>query len=113
MMFRRVDFPEPDGPVIASQSRCSTSRPTSVRAVTTGSIWKVLQILASSNTVLAVTERRSSAGNSWWSCMSASTVRVLVADNDTLPWRELLAGHFDIAAGGEPGLDGDEFEAAA
>src|SRR5262245_42472427 len=105
MMFSIVDFPEPEGPVIASQSPRSTTRSTSTSAVTTGSISKSLQIFSSSNTRLSVTEQRSSAAGSWWSCTSASTLGILVAHDDHLPRSELAAGHLDVAARGQPGGD--------
>src|SRR6266446_166579 len=105
MMFSSVDFPEPDGPVIASQSPRSSMRSMSTRAVTTGSISKFLQILLSSNTLLAATEQRSSARGSWRRSMSASSVRVLVAHDHLLPGGKLASGrgHLDIATRGQAG----------
>src|SRR5438552_15852865 len=103
MMLSSVDFPEPDGPVIASQSPRSSSRSLSTSAVTTGSISKFLQTLSSSSTRLAAMEQRSSASGSWCSCMSASSIRVLVAHDHELPWAKFASGHFDISARGQPG----------
>src|SRR6266481_4047924 len=114
MMFSSVDLPDPEGPVIASQSPRLTTRSISTSAVTTGSKSKLLQTLLSSSTLLSATEQRSSAIGSWCRSTSASPIRILVAHDHELPGDKLAFGrcHFDIATRGQAGRHGHIFKNA-
>ena len=52
MMLSRVDFPAPDGPVMANQSPRCNDKSTSTSACTTGSVPYCLPILVSSSTLV-------------------------------------------------------------
>src|SRR5918997_5533209 len=117
MTLSSVDWPEPDGPVIASQSPCSSARSTPVRAWTTGPVPYCFPTPMSSRTLArrtASTPAPRAAVLRSRTLMSIGALRILVPDDHELARLEpaLDRGDLDVAAGRQPGRDRKVLERA-
>src|SRR5215213_2865063 len=119
MMLSRVDLPEPEGPVIASQSPRATARSTSASAFTATSVPNRLPTLLSSRTVAERADASPtprSATPRPCTVISLGALGNLVSDDDKLAWLECGAAgrsDLDVPPGREPGRHRHVFQRAA
>src|SRR3712207_6358967 len=101
-MCRRVDFPDPDGPTIATHSPGHTRSSTPRSASTAGSTPYRRHTSLSSTTGAAVVSGRAIHASSEADHHAISRLE-----------RSLDGGHFDEPARGQPGFDSHELEPVA